>query len=66
MIALSKTGHPASRAQLAQAPAVAATTGPWYQTIWSQPAIVGVPLVPVLLGAVALIAISSMLSAAKE
>jgi hypothetical protein len=65
MIALSKTGHPAARTQLGQAPAVAAT-GPWYQTIWSQPAIVGVPLVPVLLGAVALIAISSMLSAAKE
>jgi hypothetical protein len=65
MIAFSKTGHPAARPKLGQAP-VAAATGPWYQTIWSQPAIVGIPLVPVLLGAVALIAISAMFSAAKE
>lgn len=61
MVSLSKTGLPRGRAKLGQAVA----TGPWYQTIWSEPAIVGVPVVPTLLGIVALIAIVSALSAPK-
>jgi hypothetical protein len=44
----------------------AVVTGPWYRTIWYQPAVGGVPIVPVVLGLGVIAGIAAILSASSR
>lgn len=59
------TGYHPGMAQAAPAASAAPVSGAWYSTMWSEPALLGVPVVPTFLGLGILVAAILLLGARR-